>query len=143
PRVNLEIEKSLIELLAALRGERLTCSVHDLSNGGLAIALAESAMDGVGCELELGGHADELDAVALLFSESQGRAVVASSNAARVLELARERGVHAQRIGHTGYGTFLIERNGTPLVRIAAQEVTRVWRAAFERALGGEDVMAH
>jgi phosphoribosylformylglycinamidine synthase len=143
PRVSLDDEKKLIELLLALHGERLLRSAHDLSNGGLAVALAEMSVDGIGCHVDLGGHADVVDAIALLFGESQGRAVVATSNAARILDLARERGVRAQRIGHTAHGTFLIERNGTPLVRIAAQEVTRVWRTAFERALGGEDVMAH
>ncbi|HET8773127.1 MAG TPA: phosphoribosylformylglycinamidine synthase subunit PurL [Thermoanaerobaculia bacterium] len=143
PRVSLDDEKQLVELLLSLHGEKLLRAAHDLSNGGLAVALAEMSVDGIGCHVELGGHADDLDAVALLFSESQGRAVVACSNVARVLDLAKERGVRAQRIGYTAHGTFLIERAGVPLVRIAAQEVTRVWRTAFEAALGGEDVMAH
>jgi phosphoribosylformylglycinamidine synthase len=143
PRVSLDDEKKLVELLLALHSEKLLRSAHDLSNGGLAVGLAEMSVEGIGCHVELGGHADDLDAVALLFSESQARAVVASANAARVIQLAGERGVRAQRIGHTAHGTFLIERNGVPLVRIAAQEVTRVWRSAFERHLGGEDVIAH
>ena len=143
PRVDLEREKALVALLLALHGEELLRAAHDLSNGGLAVALAEMSVDGIGCHVDLGGHADDVDAIALLFGESQARAVVATSNAERVLELAKERGVRAQRIGHTAHGTFLIERNGVPLVRIAAQEVTRVWRTAFERALGGEDVVAH
>jgi phosphoribosylformylglycinamidine synthase subunit PurL len=143
PRVSLDGERSLVELLLSLHAEKLLRAAHDLSNGGLAVGLAEMAVDGVGCHVELGGHADDVDAVALLFGESQGRVVVACSNADRVLDLAKERGVRAQRIGHTAFGTFLIERNGVPLVRIAAQEVTRVWLTAFERALGGEDVVAH
>ncbi|HEX6094775.1 MAG TPA: phosphoribosylformylglycinamidine synthase subunit PurL [Thermoanaerobaculia bacterium] len=143
PRVSLDGEKSLVELMLSLHAEKLLRAAHDLSNGGLAVGLAEMSVDGIGCHVELGGHADDVDAVALLFGESQGRAVVATSNAERVVDLARERGVRAQRIGHTAFGTFLIERHGVPLVRIAAQEVTRVWRTAFERALGGEDVVAH
>jgi phosphoribosylformylglycinamidine synthase len=143
PRVSLDAEKALVELLLSLHGEKLLRSAHDLSNGGLAVALAEMSVDGIGCHVDLGGPADDVDAVALLFGESQARAVVTSPDAARVLDLARERGVRAQRIGHTAFGTFLIERHGVPLVRIAAQEVTRVWRTAFEAALGGEDVMAH
>ena len=143
PRVDLDRERALVELLLALHGERLLRSAHDLSNGGIAVALAEMSVDGIGCHVDLGGHADDLDAVALLFSESQARAIVATAHGDRVLDLARERGVRAQRIGHTAHGTFLIERNGVPLVRIAAQEVTRVWRTSFEALLGGEDVMAH
>ncbi|HVG22770.1 MAG TPA: phosphoribosylformylglycinamidine synthase subunit PurL [Thermoanaerobaculia bacterium] len=140
PRVSLDDERALVELLLALHGEKLLRAAHDLANGGLGVALAEMSMDGIGCHVNI---TSELDAVSLLFSESQGRAVVATSDAERVLALAGERGVPAERIGHTSYGTFLIERNGTPVVRIAAQEVARVWRTAFERHLGGEDVVAH
>ncbi|HEX8411584.1 MAG TPA: phosphoribosylformylglycinamidine synthase subunit PurL [Thermoanaerobaculia bacterium] len=143
PRVDLERERALVELLLSLHGEQLLRAAHDLSNGGLAVALAEMSTDGIGCHVDLGGHADDVDAVALLFGESQGRAVVAASNAERVLALAAERGVPALRIGHTAHGTFLLERHGVPLVRIAAQEVGRVWRTSFERLLGGEDVVAH
>jgi phosphoribosylformylglycinamidine synthase II len=143
PRVDLDREKTLVELLLSLHSERLLQSAHDLANGGLAVALAEMSVDGIGCHVDLGGHADDVDAVALLFGESQGRALVATSNATRVLELAQSAGVPAQRIGHTAHGTFLIERNGVPLIRIAAQELTRVWRTSFEKHLGGEDVVAH
>jgi len=143
PRVFLEDEKKLVELLLALHGEKLLRSAHDLSNGGLAVGLAEMSVDGIGCHVDLGGHADDLDAIALLFSESQARALVATAHGDRVIDLARERGVRAQRIGYTSHGTFLIERAGVPLIRIAAPEVTRVWKTAFEAALGGEDVMAH
>jgi len=140
PRVDLEREKKLIDLLLALHGAKLLRSAHDLSNGGLAVALAEMSLGGIGCHVELGGHADTLDDVALVFSESQARAVVATSDAVRVLELAREAGVPARRIGHTAHGTFLIERNGVPLVRIAPQELSRVWRSAFEALLAGDTI---
>ncbi|HKR63057.1 MAG TPA: phosphoribosylformylglycinamidine synthase subunit PurL, partial [Thermoanaerobaculia bacterium] len=83
PRVDLDREKALVELLLAL--EPHIRSAHDLSNGGLAIALAESSVDGIGCHVELAGHADDLDAIALLFSESQARAIVSTSDADRVL----------------------------------------------------------
>jgi len=143
PRVDLDRERALIELLLSLHGEKLLRAAHDLSNGGLAVGLAEMSTDGIGCHVDLGGHADDVDAIALLFGESQARAVVATSNAERVLALATQRGVAALRIGHTAHGVFLIERHGVPLVRIAPQEVGRVWRTSFERLLGGEDVVAH
>jgi phosphoribosylformylglycinamidine synthase len=140
PRVELEREQSLIELLLELHGAKLLRSAHDLANGGLAIALAEMSMEGVGCHVDLAGHADALDATALLFSESQARAVVATSDAERVLSMANERGVQAQRVGHTVHGVFLIERNGVPLVRVASQELARVWRSAFALLLGGDTI---
>ncbi|HUR82137.1 MAG TPA: phosphoribosylformylglycinamidine synthase subunit PurL [Thermoanaerobaculia bacterium] len=140
PRVSLDAERALIELLLQLHGEKLLKAAHDISNGGLAVALAEMSMDGVGCHVNI---ASELDAVALLFSESQARAIVAASNADRVLALANAANVSAQKIGHTSHGTFLVEQNGVPVVRIGAPELARVWRSAFEKHLGGEDVVAH
>jgi phosphoribosylformylglycinamidine synthase len=140
PAVDLYSEKKLVELLLTLHSEKLLRSAHDLSNGGLAVALAESSMDGIGCHVELAGHSDDLDAFALLFSESQGRAVVTTANAERVLTLAKQHEVPAQRIGHTAYGTFLIERNGIPLVRTSAQELARIWRSSFALLLGGDTI---
>ena len=140
PRVDLERERNLIELLLELHQTRTLRAAHDLSNGGLAVALAEMAMEGIGCHVDLAGHADALDAIALLFSESQARAIVATADAARVLDAARARGVTAMRVGHTAHGTFLIERNGTPLVRVAAQELSRVWRSSFALLLGGDTI---
>jgi phosphoribosylformylglycinamidine synthase subunit PurL len=140
PRVDLDAEKALVELLLAIDEEQLARSAHDLSNGGLAVALADSSMDGIGCHVELGGHADDLDAVALLFSESQARAFVSTTDAARVLALAARHNVPAIRIGHTAHGTFLIERHGVPLVRVAAQELARIWRSSFALLLGGDTI---
>jgi phosphoribosylformylglycinamidine synthase len=140
PRVDLDAEKALVELLLSLDENRLIRSGHDISNGGLAVALAESSMDGAGCHVELGGHADDVDAVALLFSESQGRAIVTTPDADEVLLRAKTHGVPAMRIGYTQIGMFLIERHGIPLVRTAAPELSRIWRSAFALLLGGDSI---
>ena len=140
PRVDLEREKALIELLLDLHGAKVLRAAHDLANGGLAIALAEMSTAGIGCHVELAEHADGIDAVALLFGESQGRAIVATGDASRVIDAAAKRGVAAMRIGHTAHGTFLIERNGVPLVRVAAQELQRVWSTSFALLLGGDTI---
>jgi phosphoribosylformylglycinamidine (FGAM) synthase-like enzyme len=131
PRVDLDHEKRLIDLMLAAYDRRLIRAAHDIANGGLAIALGESSMDGVGCHVDLAGHADSLDAVGLLFSESQGRVVVATSNAAELMQLAKDRGVPAMRIGRTEHAVFLIECNGVPLVRTTTPELRRIWRSAF------------
>jgi phosphoribosylformylglycinamidine synthase len=140
PRVNLDAERKLLELLLELHASKSLLSAHDLSNGGLAVALAEMSMRGVGCHVDLAGHADALDPISLLFSESQARVLVATSDADAVLSAATRAGVKAQRLGHTAHGTFLIERNGTPLVRVAAQELARVYRSSFALLLGGDTI---
>jgi phosphoribosylformylglycinamidine synthase len=136
PRVDLEAEKALIELLLALDENGLIRSAHDISNGGLAVTLAECSMQGVGCHVDVDA---DVDAVALLFSESQARAIVSTSQVEDVLARAKRHGVPAARIGYTQLGMFLIERNGVPLVRATAPELARVWRAAFELRLAGEE----
>jgi len=142
PRVDLDRERALVELLVKLHEHRLLRAAHDLSDGGLAVALAECSMRGVGCHVDLSNYARDLDAMALLFSESQGRAVVACANDRNdeVILHARNHGVPARQIGRTEHAVFLIERNGTPLVRTTAEELARVWKSAFALLLGGDSV---
>ena len=137
PRVDLDAERALIEFLLVLHEERLIRSAHDLSNGGLAIALAECAMNGIGCNIDLSGIADALDAVSLLFSESQARAIVTTEDARAVLSRST---IPARVIGRTVNAAFVIERNGVPLVKTTTPELSRIWRSAFALLLGGDTI---
>src|SRR5690625_1542399 len=99
PRVDLAAEAALARLLAAAADERVLASAHDISDGGLAAALAESALrGGVGCTV----HVE--DPFTALFSESGARAVVVvePEAAASVARLCREHGVRATAIGTLG-----------------------------------------
>jgi phosphoribosylformylglycinamidine synthase len=140
PRVDLDREKSLVAFFLAAYEHRLLHSAHDLSNGGLAVALTECAMDGIGCHVELAGHADAIDAIALLFGESQARALVTTSQPDAVLRIAHQHDLAAMRIGRTEVATFLIERNGIPLIRTSTPELGRIWRTAFALLLGGDSI---
>jgi len=139
PRVDLSRENALVSFFVAAYEHRLVRSAHDVSNGGLAVALAECAMDGVGCHIELADHAN-VDAIALLFSESQGRAIVSTSQSEALLNLAHQHGLPAMRIGRTELAAFLIERNGIPLIRTSVPELARIWRSSFALLLGGDSV---
>ena len=142
PRVDLQREASLIRLLLDADAKSLILSAHDLSNGGLAVTLAECAMNGMGCHLELAGHADGLDVVGLLFSESQGRVLISCDRerSEEILRLAGSLAVPARRIGRTVAGAFLVERNGVPLLKTSAQQLGRIWSTAFELMLGGGSI---
>jgi phosphoribosylformylglycinamidine synthase len=111
-----------------------------LSNGGLAMALAESSMDGIGCHVDLAGHANDIDAVALLFGESQGRAILSTNRVEELLTLAKKHGVPAMRIGRTEAAVFMIERNRELLIRATTPELSRIWRSAFALLLGGDSI---
>jgi phosphoribosylformylglycinamidine synthase subunit PurL len=139
PAVDLDREKALVDLLLEIHDNKLARAAHDLSNGGLAVALAECAMGGIGCHVQVAAN---VDAVALLFSESQGRAIVAcaAAHTSDLLARAKSRGVPAVKIGRTVAGAFVIERNGVPLIRTTAEELARVWRSAFALLLGGDTI---
>jgi phosphoribosylformylglycinamidine synthase len=79
PAVDLGRERDLAELLRAGSLESLVASAHDLSDGGLAQALAESVLRfGVGARVWLTEimERDGVDAATALFSESTGRVLV-------------------------------------------------------------------
>jgi phosphoribosylformylglycinamidine synthase subunit PurL len=115
PSVDLVAERRLQQLVLALNAEGLLLSAHDCSEGGLAVALAESSiLGGIGFEgdpaVDIG---DRLDAA--LFGEAQGRIIVSvrpdvfrqGGGAARIGDLARESQVPITRIGKTvAEGTF-------------------------------------
>jgi phosphoribosylformylglycinamidine synthase len=73
PAVDLAAEQALAGLLADAAASGLLLAAHDLSDGGLAVAIAEYCVAGaIGCSVRLPG-----DAFTMLFSESAARALVA------------------------------------------------------------------
>ncbi|MDO4666003.1 MAG: phosphoribosylformylglycinamidine synthase subunit PurL [Actinomycetaceae bacterium] len=111
PRVDLDKEMALGRVLVAINaakvdGKKVVRAAHDLSTGGLALTVLESAARygvGVNIDLERVGTAN-LDDTAKLFSESQARALVAvPESAVRMVAVAAEaEGVTCARIGTTG-----------------------------------------
>jgi phosphoribosylformylglycinamidine synthase len=100
PRFDLDDEVRLSQVLRTLAARRLLRSAQDVSDGGLAVALAECAMIGsVGALLNVVDVSD-----VALFSEDQGRAVItcASDSVGAVLQIAAESGVSARVAGTTG-----------------------------------------
>ncbi|MEJ3405907.1 phosphoribosylformylglycinamidine synthase subunit PurL [Rathayibacter sp. YIM 133350] len=106
PVVDLAAEKNLAELLHAAAVEGLIDSAHDLSDGGLAIALSESVLRfGVGARVWLGEicERDGVDASVALFSESTGRVIVSvpREDDVKFRGLCEGRGYEVLRIGVT------------------------------------------
>ncbi|MBL8590243.1 MAG: phosphoribosylformylglycinamidine synthase subunit PurL [Methylobacteriaceae bacterium] len=102
PPVDLAVERRNGEAVRALIATGRVSAVHDLSDGGLAAALAESCMAlGVGATIEA---LPEGPAHAILFGEDQGRYILAcaADEAAAILRDLAAAGVPARRIGTTG-----------------------------------------
>ncbi|MGE5132758.1 MAG: phosphoribosylformylglycinamidine synthase subunit PurL [Gemmatimonadota bacterium] len=106
PAVDLAAEQALAGLLGAAAADGLLAAAHDLSDGGLAAALAESCLaGGHGCRVDLPG-----DAFTALFSESAARAVVAVQPGAEeaFTALCGRWGVPATVLGRTGGGELAV-----------------------------------
>ncbi|MFG2532673.1 phosphoribosylformylglycinamidine synthase subunit PurL [Streptomyces sp. NPDC048516] len=99
PKVDLERERLLAEVLISASRDGMIDAAHDLSDGGLIQAVVESCLrGGKGARLVV---PDGLDPFVLLFSESAGRAVVAvpRSEELRFTDMCGARGLPATRIG--------------------------------------------
>ena len=104
PRVDLDRERRLGEILVDASRDGLVGAAHDLSEGGLAVALAEASLrNGVGARILLDEvcERDGVDAFTLLFSETAGRAIVAvpGDDQVRFTDLCVARGFAHARIG--------------------------------------------
>ena len=100
PKADLDVERRLAEVLVSASSEGLIESAHDLSDGGLAVALAESCLAGkIGCSV-----APQGELTTFLFSESAGRAIVTVPSEAQseLTNLCARIGVPATVIGVTG-----------------------------------------
>ncbi|MFC4903119.1 phosphoribosylformylglycinamidine synthase subunit PurL [Kocuria oceani] len=104
PAVDLAREKLLGDLLINMSRDGMVDAAHDVAEGGLAATLAEMALRfGVGARIGLGEvcERDGVDLFTMLFSETQGRAVVAvpRSEEVRFKDMCTMRAYPHERIG--------------------------------------------
>ena len=133
PVVDLAAEQALAALLREAARRGLLSAAHDLSDGGLAMALVEGCLGhDVGVHVELPD--DDLGSFVHLFSESSARAivVVAEDRHDELVTLAEEHGVELASIGRTGGDAF--EVAGEFSVPIA--ELRADWEATLPAVLG-------
>jgi len=112
PALDLEAEGRLCRLLVGAASKRLLSSAHDMSEGGLAVALAECAIAGrLGAALSVYCGDSGLAPDRLLFSESGARAVVTlgQGRVAEFLALAASMNVPAAAVGRVGGDRLCVE----------------------------------
>jgi phosphoribosylformylglycinamidine synthase len=139
PAIDLAAELRLIEALVALAAEGLLASAHDVSDGGIAVTLAECGFTSNGLAAEAAWRSDESAELAL-FAETGARAVVSLSQAslARLLTLAAQYNIAAFVIGRVTRGEFQLSHNGVTLVRGHSASLREIWSGAIEHAILGE-----
>jgi len=114
PHVDLELEIKVQDAVRDLIRTGLVKSAHDCSEGGLAVALAESCFNPeklFGAEIHVG--AGDTPAPIVLFNESQSRIVisVAPENLKNTIAMLRERDVPFQQVGRVGGDQLRIQVN--------------------------------
>ena len=144
PALELEREKALQDCIIDIVGLGLIDSAHDCSEGGLAVALAESCFPrDVGARLELkredlGG--DDLLAEYLLFGEDASRIVISCvrENVPRIQEVAVKYGVAVLPIGVTQSENLEVAVDDREVVSAPVSQLKDAWEHALERALHDE-----
>ncbi|CAL8977211.1 Phosphoribosylformylglycinamidine synthase subunit PurL [Tessaracoccus sp. O5.2] len=131
PAVSLDAEKALAAVMGEASRRGLLSSAHDVSEGGLAVALAESAFRaGLGFAVTV----PEGDPTVALFSESSARAVVSLSGAdVEAFEaLCAEKGVPVTRLGEV---TGEPELEFVGLLTLGLEEALSAWKAPIPAAM--------
>ncbi|GEB33256.1 MULTISPECIES: phosphoribosylformylglycinamidine synthase subunit PurL [Brevibacillus] len=136
PQLDLTKEAAVQKLVLTAIRQGLVNSAHDLSEGGLGVALAESCFGkNIGAQVEL---TSDLRTDVLLFSESQSRILLSASKeqAEAIVALAGEHGVPAAKIGTIGGERLVVTVNGTEAINASTQEVKAAWKDAIPCLIG-------
>jgi phosphoribosylformylglycinamidine synthase len=141
PAIDLAAEKRLIDCLVALAAEGQVRSAHDVSDGGIAVTLAESCFAGTGSAKGASVKLDdEVPAELALFGERGARCVVsaAAENVGVVLATARQYGVEGREIGKvTADSALRIEMKGRAVVESTLDSLYDAWANSLERSVVG------
>ncbi len=132
PALDLDKEKAVHVAMRQIAAEGLAESAHDLSDGGLAVAMAECCFGAgqIGAQVDLDS---DLRPEILVFHEGPSRILISTANPKAVAAIAAQHGVEAAVIGMTIENGLEIRQRGNTL---GAWEIAAL-RLAYENALMG------
>lgn len=138
PEINLDKEKAVQAVVLEAVNQRIIKSAHDLSEGGLAVALAECCMAGkIGAKVKIKdqgsrikGQGLELGMVELLFSESQSRILVSlkERNLFLLEKMAKRFHVPMTILGRVSGVNLMVDDT----IDLPVVEMARIWHGALE-----------
>jgi phosphoribosylformylglycinamidine synthase len=137
PRLDFERELAVQNATRELIRAGLVKSAHDCSEGGLAVALAESCFNPaelLGADVDLEENASQL--AELLFNEAQSRIIisVAKENAGEAQQGLQRAGVPYAVLGSVGGDQLRIRANGSDL-RWEVAELHDLWFNSIARIM--------
>jgi phosphoribosylformylglycinamidine synthase len=131
PALDMEYEKRVQASMREIADAGLAESAHDLSDGGLAVAVAESSFGpaGIGASITLDS---EMRPEFLLFHEGPSRILISTSEPDQVAAIARRHQVDAARIGETVAGRIAIRNREVVLIDGGIGRFQKSWEGALE-----------
>jgi len=128
PKVNLKLEKKHSEFIRHLIGDGLINACHDVSDGGILVALFEMSSANLGISIGDEFLKTNSDQNALLFGEDQGRYIISTSaeKANFLLYLVQDLGIELFIIGEVNDGEIKIAHD-----KISVQELQNLNEAVF------------
>ncbi|MCS6884608.1 MAG: phosphoribosylformylglycinamidine synthase subunit PurL [Acidobacteriota bacterium] len=144
PSLDLDLEKRVQKTcLEAIRQGWVT-SAHDVSDGGLLVALVECSLSVQATEKKphyIGAtyylEAGEISLAATLFGETPSRIILSArpENVAAIKSLAEANDVPCHEIGHTGGEDFRVYLNRNKILDYPLAEIAEVWQKALDKLL--------
>jgi phosphoribosylformylglycinamidine synthase len=133
--LDLDLHARMVDLVAGLVQSGLLAGVHDVSDGGLGVALAEMAVRGL-----VGATIGRVNTHAHLFGEAPSRVIACVSEEAvqSVTGQAQQAGVAVTVLGEAGGDRLVVDG----LIDLRVDEMIGAWRTALPRALGVEGASA-
>jgi phosphoribosylformylglycinamidine synthase II len=136
-KVNLEDERAIQNLISEAIRDGLVKSAHDISEGGLAVALAECCYSNVhrsaiGAEIQVPSH---LELRRDLFGEFTTRVLLSTSDAAELVTRAGRMGLNGHELGRVGGKRLILHYEGERVVDMAMDELESAWRQALSMLL--------
>ncbi len=133
PRIDLGHEKHIQEFCRVAIEKGLLQSAHDISEGGLAVCLAECSFSGlpmIGCHIVL---KDEIRIDALLFGETQSRFIVSvkKEQLSGFFDLAQKWEVQTTTLGKVGGARIIIDHLSQTVVDVALKQAFSTWKQAI------------
>ena len=139
PRVDFELERGVQQLLRQAIDAGLLASAHDSSDGGLAVALAESSIaSALGVDLKLNGRPEGL--ARTLFAEGGARVAISVKAECRPQwdQLAAESTVPITELGVVSDGSTFRIHCGEKDVQLSLADLKRAHQEGLPRRIGGE-----
>jgi phosphoribosylformylglycinamidine synthase len=136
-RVNLDEERTLQSFVSDAIHAGLVKSAHDVSEGGIAVALAECCYSTlqrstIGAAAKIPKY---LDPCKDLFGEYSSRILLTTTHASDLVRRAERSGLRCTEIGRVGGSRLILEHGGMRVVDMGIEELESAWRRTLPKLL--------